>query len=607
MRSNSWLHPLVLGSVLCAASLAAAVQPVTPADLQRLENPSAWGPIRVASSRSAAVAPSLAVNGDEFWAAGLEAPADGGNGTNGIVWVLGVHANKLIAGGEFTQAGGAAANYIAAFDGTSWSPMSDGFSGRVFTMIEYRNQLIVGGDFYATAGGDHLGYIARWDGSQWQSLNHGLNGSVRALAIWNGELVAGGDFYYAGALRVNQIARWNGERWARFDGGFAGGYSGLGVRALEVIDHQLYAAGHFVMSDDNAVNYVARWNNLLGRWVRVGNGISAAGYALIEHNHDLVAGSVVWHEPSEGTWENVLSRWDGDHWSALGFGALDYPFPNAGRALLTRGGQLVAAGQFPRAGGTVVNYVARWNEDEHAWEPFGSGLDAPGYALTLYHGDLWVGGEFHHAGGTASSNIARWTGSAAGVTTADRLQAAPSTAAVVLGWELPAREVSDVQAVVVERAVDSGRFTAIASTQSLLPSAAMKFSDPDVRSGNTRRYRVVCTSWRGEQSVSEVVVVTLGNSRPRSNSPVPVDIQIEPQSVQFRLGEGGAPGPVRLDIFDVRGRLVRAIGSASQAGTVTNLVWDRHSVDGARANRGVYFYTLNAGGTVYRNKLVVTH
>jgi len=604
MRSNLQLHLLALGALFCATA-AAGSQPVTREDIQRFEAPSAWARTQVTAFAGGATAPSVRVADDEFWASGLESPQAGGNGTNGIVWMLGVHRDMLIAGGEFTQAGDVVANRIAAFDGTRWSPMSDGFSARVFTMIEYRNELIVGGDFYATAGGRHLGYIARWDGSRWEDLSDGLSGSVRALAIWNGELVAGGDFHYAGALRVNQIARWNGQRWARFDGGFAGGYEGLGVRALEVIDHQLYAAGHFVMSYDNAVNYVARWDDHDNRWVRVGNGISAAGYALIEHRHDLVAGSVVWHNPSEGTWENVLSRWDGQQWSAMGFGPLDYPFPNAGRAFMTRGGQLIAAGQFPRAGGTVVNYLARWDEAQNAWEPFGSGLDSPAYAVTLYHGDLWVGGELQHAGGTPSSYIARWTGPAVGVTAADRLAARPSSSAVVLGWELPAREVSDFQSVAVERAVNSGAFARLATTQSVLtPAAMMKFVDPDMRSGATHRYRVVCTSWRGEQSVSEVVVVTLGNSR-RLPDP-PVLIEVEPEFIQFRLGEGSSSAPLRLDIFDVRGHLVRTIASPSQAGGASSLVWDRRSVDGARANRGVYFYTLDVGGAVYHNKLVMT-
>lgn len=192
------------------------------------------------------------------------------------------------------------------------------------------------------------------------------------------------------------------------------------------------------------------------------------------------------------------------------------------------------------------------------------------------------------------------------MTAADRLRATPSPSSVVLGWELPAREVSDFQSVAVERAVNNGGFARLAATQSVLtPAAAMKFVDPDMRSGTTHRYRVVCTSWRGEQSVSEIVVVTLGNSR-RMPDP-PVLVQVEPQFIQFRLGEGSSAAPLRLDIFDVRGHLVRTIASPSQAGGVANLVWDRRSLHGARANRGVYFYTLDAGGTVYRNKLVVTH
>ena len=44
------------------------------------------------------------------------------------VWVLGVHDDKLIAGGEFTEAGDRVANHVAAFDGTAWSPMDGGFS-----------------------------------------------------------------------------------------------------------------------------------------------------------------------------------------------------------------------------------------------------------------------------------------------------------------------------------------------------------------------------------------------------------------------------------------------------------------------------------------------
>ena len=97
-------------------------------------------------------------------------------------------------------------------------------------------------------------------------------------------------------------------------------------------------------------------------------------------------------------------------WSSAGIRTARLSIPERRPRFRIACGAVIAAGQFPRAGGVVVNYVARWNSVANAWEAFGSGLDAPAYAVTLYHGDLWVGGEFAHAGDNASSCIARWTG-----------------------------------------------------------------------------------------------------------------------------------------------------------------------------------------------------
>jgi hypothetical protein len=37
-------------------------------------------------------------------------------------------------------------------------------------------------------------YIARWNGTSWSALGTGMNGSVSALAVLpNGDLIAGGD------------------------------------------------------------------------------------------------------------------------------------------------------------------------------------------------------------------------------------------------------------------------------------------------------------------------------------------------------------------------------------------------------------------------------
>ena len=59
----------------------------------------------------------------------------------------------------------------------------------------YNGDLIAGGDF-TSAGGASAAHIARWNGSSWQAVGSGIGGSVFALGIYDGEVIArfkGGD------------------------------------------------------------------------------------------------------------------------------------------------------------------------------------------------------------------------------------------------------------------------------------------------------------------------------------------------------------------------------------------------------------------------------
>ncbi len=85
-------------------------------------------------------------------------------GTNGDVYALAVYDGALIAGGQFTTAGGVGASRIAQWDGTSWSALGSGIDSDVRALAVYDDALIAGGQF-TTAGGVAVGNIARWDGT----------------------------------------------------------------------------------------------------------------------------------------------------------------------------------------------------------------------------------------------------------------------------------------------------------------------------------------------------------------------------------------------------------------------------------------------------------
>jgi hypothetical protein len=118
----------------------------------------------------------------------------------------------LLAGGEFTRAGSAAAAHVARWDGAAWQPLGDGTDGPVLALAGYGGAVIAGGDF-RYAGGAPAGRIARWDGTAWSSLGAGANGAVTRLFAWGDRLVAAGHFTSMDGVEAQHVAWWNGEAW----------------------------------------------------------------------------------------------------------------------------------------------------------------------------------------------------------------------------------------------------------------------------------------------------------------------------------------------------------------------------------------------------------
>jgi len=98
----------------------------------------------------------------------------------------------------------------------TWSPLGSGMGGYmpfVYTLTIYNGALIAGGDF-TTAGGVNANCIAQWNGSTWSPLGSGLgNGgypaTVTTLTVFNDDLIVGGNFSTAGGVSTYYIAKWH--------------------------------------------------------------------------------------------------------------------------------------------------------------------------------------------------------------------------------------------------------------------------------------------------------------------------------------------------------------------------------------------------------------
>ncbi len=105
---------------------------------------------------------------------------DLGAGADNFVHSLTIYDGDLYAGGEFTTMDNEDCSRIAMWDGEDWQEPDGGVSApagsdcaTVHALLEYAGDLIVGGGFWK-AGSSIVNYIASWNGSSWSALGTGL-------------------------------------------------------------------------------------------------------------------------------------------------------------------------------------------------------------------------------------------------------------------------------------------------------------------------------------------------------------------------------------------------------------------------------------------------
>ncbi|MBK7875455.1 MAG: hypothetical protein IPJ77_06850 [Planctomycetes bacterium] len=359
---------------------------------------------------------------------------------------------ELIAGGSFTVAGGVAANGVAKWNGTTWSPLGAGTNGAVFALTVFDEDglgpnapaLFVGGSF-TTAGGASANRMARWDGATWSALGSGMDTRVAALTVFDEDgagplpsaLFAGGSFTTAGGSGASSLARWSGGAWSAVGGGVD-----ADVFALTVFDDddagphapRLIAGGLFGHAGGNPAVRIASWDG--SAWSPLGLGVDGGPFpsvlALAVFDEDgagpglstLCAGGGL--SSAGGASANFVARWDGSQWSTLASGpcptepgnhvASLVPFDDDGTG--PHPARLLVGGTYEWDGGLAHATLAAW--DGADWSYLGAGMNGSVHALSAYDDDgagpnapaLVAGGDFYFAGGALARGVARWNGDA---------------------------------------------------------------------------------------------------------------------------------------------------------------------------------------------------
>ena len=151
-------------------------------------------------------------------------------------------SGTLYAGGTFINMDGVAeADYVARYNGTSWSAMGSGGPGigvidaaNVDALTSDGTNVYVGADDVDIAGIPAADHVARWDGVSWSAVGPQFfppTAAINGLLLAGAKVYATGDFQDAGGTpTADDIAVFDGTNWGPVgsDGAGNGPWLGLG-------------------------------------------------------------------------------------------------------------------------------------------------------------------------------------------------------------------------------------------------------------------------------------------------------------------------------------------------------------------------------------------
>ncbi len=191
---------------------------------------------------------ALAVSGSDLYAGAISrrraaarpTTLPNGTGAVGRPWARGwttavcvrwrCRAATCMRGARSRRRAAAAANYIAKWNGSSWSALGSGMGGVSLTCVRWRCRAAtcMSGGIFTTAGGIPANRIAKWNGSSWSALGSGMSRTSPTSRVmrWRcraATCMRAAISRHAGGSEANDIAKWNGSSWSALGSGWGAG------------------------------------------------------------------------------------------------------------------------------------------------------------------------------------------------------------------------------------------------------------------------------------------------------------------------------------------------------------------------------------------------
>jgi trimeric autotransporter adhesin len=324
-------------------------------------------------------------DGTKWSALGSDGSGDGS--LSNEVYAITVSGSNIYVGGNFSSVMNSNGNYVVGgdtivrWDGTQWHGLgNDGsgngpIGGRVFAIAVSGSNVYAGGIFGSVTNNgtvlNNADYIAKFNGTTWSALGDNgagegsLNNSVYAVAVIGANVYVGGSFDNVnnnGAVlpEADYIAKWNGSSWSALgNNGAGGGALNSSVYVLAASGANLYAGGSFYNVSNNGTeipeaDYIAKWDG--SQWSALGSNGAGNGalqdsvYAIAVSGLDVYAGGYFTDTQNNNATINpadYIAKFDGTNWSALGNnGAGDGALNTGVLSIAVSGLNLYAGGWF---------------------------------------------------------------------------------------------------------------------------------------------------------------------------------------------------------------------------------------------------------------------
>ena len=175
---------------------------------------------------------------------------------------------------------------------------------------------------------------------------------------------------------------------------------------------------------------------------------------------------------------------------------------------------------------------------------------------------------------------------------------------VVLTWGLGPEAVRELQSLQVQRADRPDGPYANRTEPALGPKASMTFEDLAVEAGSTYWYRFQLHSTNGSITTVGPIEVVVGSGAAFRTMIVTPGIPAS-GPVELRFSLARSIGAARLDLYDMRGRLVRNLAQGLTEPGHYLLTWDRRDDEGRNVGSGIYVLRLRAADAGDSKKLVL--